>query len=131
MRYCFLNDLTCKNINDFVLYAYQTFTPTIVKLVCLYDGYDFLHICELTRSRNWQMKRRPRLTPEMEALALFDELGAGSVADTDRMRLLVDLFYECTSSDPADRPTAQCIYDKLSEVTEQLDATQIGSSSSS
>lgn len=78
-----------------------------------------------------QMKRRPRVTPEMEALALFDEPETGSVADTDTMRLLVDLFYECTSSDPADRPTAQCIYDKLSEVTKQLDAAQTESSSGS
>lgn len=79
------------------------------------------------------MKRRPRLTPELEALALFDEAEAGSIADADAdaTRLLVELFYECTSGDPADRPTAECIFDRLVEFSKQPYAPQTESSSSS
>mgnify|MGYP000928819621 CR=1 FL=1 len=77
------------------------------------------------------MKRRPRLTPELEAVAFFDEVEAGSDAGSDAMRLLVELFYECTSSDPSDRPTAEYIYDKLIEVSNQPHAAQTESSSSS
>lgn len=72
-----------------------------------------------------QMKRRPRLTPELEAIALFDEVEAGSDDNTDAMRLLVDLFYECTSSDPTDRPTAELIYNKLVEFSRQPPAAAL------
>jgi len=91
----------------------------------------FLHIYELTGSHDRQMNRRPRLTPELEALGLFDEVEAGSDATTDTMRLLVELFYESTSSDPSDRPSAEYIYDKLIEVSKQPHAAQTENSSSS
>ncbi|ONK60514.1 uncharacterized protein A4U43_C08F19290 [Asparagus officinalis] len=76
-----------------------------------------------------QMKRRPRLTPELESLALFDEPDAESDADAETLKLLIDLFYECTSSEPTDRPTAQYIYDKLDEVSRQPGTAQIRVSS--
>lgn len=68
-----------------------------------------------------QMKRRPKLTPELEALVLYNDYEQSNILsdDMDKLKLLTELFYDCTSSDPSDRPTAQCIYDKLCEDTSQ------------
>lgn len=71
------------------------------------------------------MKQRPRLTPDLEALASPDELKSRSKseifcdADAKILKLLVDLFYQCTSGNPADRPTARDIYDSLVAVSLQ------------
>lgn len=70
-----------------------------------------------------QMKQRPRLTPELEALS--SETGVG----TDIISVLVNLCYECTEGNPADRPTAKCIYDKLCAVSAQTESSQVSRSS--
>lgn len=68
-----------------------------------------------------QMKRRPKLTPELEALVLYNDYEQSNTLsdDMDKLKLLSELFYDCTSGDPSDRPTAQYIYDKLCEGTGQ------------
>lgn len=54
-----------------------------------------------------QMGERPRLTEDLEALALTDgELER----DSDTLRFLVKLYHQCTEKNPNDRPSAEKIY---------------------
>lgn len=79
------------------------------------------------------MKQRPMLPPKLEALAKSEEATAESdlglsETDTKNMKLLLDLFYQCTEGDPADRPTAIDVFDKLCSVLQQsADSTQASS----
>lgn len=81
-----------------------------------------------------QRKQRPRLPNELEALVLPNDpetrrsaLGVYSDADPEILKLLVSFFYQCTEGDPADRPSAQCIYKKLSAFPSQTDAAKLRS----
>lgn len=81
-----------------------------------------------------QSKQRPRLPNELEALVLPKDpetarsaLGLYSEADPEILKLLVSLFYQCTEGDPADRPTSQCIYKKLSAFRSQTDEAKLRS----
>lgn len=57
-----------------------------------------------------QMGERPRLTDELEELAQSDkELEAKS----QTLWFLVKLYRQCTKKDPADRPSAEDVYNLL------------------
>lgn len=56
------------------------------------------------------MGERPRLTDDLEALALSD---AELECDSDTLRFLVKLYHQCTEKNPIDRPSAQKIYNLL------------------
>jgi len=64
-------------------------------------------------------KQRPRLSQELEAFWTMDEpatrlkLGITSDAHADKMRHLVDLFYQCTRGHASKRPKAEQIYNSL------------------
>ncbi|WOK99239.1 hypothetical protein Cni_G07951 [Canna indica] len=74
-----------------------------------------------------QVQQRPRLTPELEALASSDEAtirsntSEFSDADAEIFKLLTKLFYQCTSANPSDRPSAKDIYDSLSVIAPRLE----------
>lgn len=79
-----------------------------------------------------QMNRRPRLTDELETLALSNEptmtgsdssLEAASESDAELLKFLVNLFYQCTEGNPADRPTAAHIHDMLCSILPPPDST--------
>ncbi|KAL6581692.1 hypothetical protein OROMI_005706 [Orobanche minor] len=57
-----------------------------------------------------QVGERPKLTEELEALAQSD----GELEnDSETLGFLTKLYHRCTEKNPADRPTAQNIYDML------------------
>ncbi|KAK3149382.1 hypothetical protein QOZ80_3AG0216650 [Eleusine coracana subsp. coracana] len=64
-------------------------------------------------------KQRPRLTQELEAFWAVDEpvtrlkLGITSDAHADKLRRLIDLFYQCTRGNASRRPKAEQIYNSL------------------
>ncbi|KAL6636919.1 hypothetical protein ACP70R_024491 [Stipagrostis hirtigluma subsp. patula] len=64
-------------------------------------------------------KQRPRLTQELEAFWTIDEpvtrlkLGITSDAQADKLRHLIDLFYQCTRGNASKRPKAEQIYQSL------------------
>ncbi|XP_058105389.1 uncharacterized protein LOC131248899 [Magnolia sinica] len=67
-----------------------------------------------------QSNQRPQLTNELEALDSSDEstmTGSDSASaapsEAEAQKFLIDLFRECTKGNPADRPTARQIYDRL------------------
>ncbi|XP_008777677.2 uncharacterized protein LOC103697568 isoform X1 [Phoenix dactylifera] len=102
------------------IWSYGCLLLELLTLQIPYIGQSESEIYDLL-----QMKQRPRLTPELEALASPDEPKSRSKSeifcdsDAKILKLLVDLFYQCTSGNPADRPTAQDIYDSLFAVSSQ------------
>ncbi|XP_068635778.1 uncharacterized protein [Aristolochia californica] len=85
-----------------------------------------------------ETKQRPPLPAELDTLVLSDEPAmTGSVSptglsepDTEALKILVDLFYHCTKPNPAERPTAIHIYDKLQNAVSSLPDFESESSSS-
>ncbi|PIN03832.1 hypothetical protein CDL12_23636 [Handroanthus impetiginosus] len=56
------------------------------------------------------MGERPRLTEELEALVQSDsKLGT----ESETLRFLAKLYYQCTEKNPSDRPSAESIYNSL------------------
>ncbi|XP_010259155.1 PREDICTED: uncharacterized protein LOC104598673 [Nelumbo nucifera] len=68
-----------------------------------------------------QRGKRPRLADELESLRSSDERQTSRLSSSsecpegeqETMRLLVDIFHQCTKGDPGDRPNARHIYDML------------------
>ncbi|KAL0376660.1 UNVERIFIED_CONTAM: Mitogen-activated protein kinase kinase kinase A [Sesamum calycinum] len=71
-----------------------------------------------------QMGQRPKLTEELEALAQSDgELET----ESETLRFLVKLYHQCTEKDPADRPSAEKIYNSLlARASSVTDSTNTG-----
>ncbi|KAL0457149.1 UNVERIFIED_CONTAM: putative serine/threonine-protein kinase DDB [Sesamum latifolium] len=72
-----------------------------------------------------QTGQRPELTEELEALAQSD----GKLeTESETLRFLVKLYHQCTEKDPADRPSAEKIYNSLlaraSSVTDSTNTEQ-------
>ena len=67
------------------------------------------------------MGKRPPLTDELEAMGLPEEpamaqSGSGSrrpEEELEILKFLVDIYRKCTKNNPADRPTAENLYDML------------------
>ncbi|KAI3459430.1 hypothetical protein Pfo_016093 [Paulownia fortunei] len=57
-----------------------------------------------------QMGERPRLTEELEALAQSD---SKLETESETLRFLAKLYHQCTEKNPADRPSAENIYNSL------------------
>ncbi|PKA48812.1 Mitogen-activated protein kinase kinase kinase YODA [Apostasia shenzhenica] len=95
------------------IWSYGCLLLELLTLQVPFVGKSETEIYDLLRT-----KRRPALTEELETLAKLEEAPSGAglgLSDTDakKMKLLVDLFYECTRDDPAERPTAGQIYQRL------------------
>ncbi|KAJ0981615.1 hypothetical protein J5N97_009870 [Dioscorea zingiberensis] len=110
------------------IWSYGCLLLELLTLKVPYEGKTESELYDLL-----QMKQRPQLPTDLEALALADDrktkstLGVYSDADPEILELLVSLFYQCTEGNPTDRPTAQHIYKKLSAVQSQTDAAQLRS----
>lgn len=113
------------------IWSYGCFLFELLTLQIPYAGKSETEIYDLLN-----MKRRPSLPPNLEALAKSEEATAESdlglsEVDTKKMRLLLDLFYQCTEGDPADRPSAMDVFEKLCSASQQLsDSTQASSQGS-
>lgn len=67
------------------------------------------------------MGERPPLTEELIALGSLDESALDQSGDEiqrpeariETLKFLIDLFRQCTEKNPADRPTAQNVYERL------------------
>lgn len=76
--------------------------------------------------------KRPQLTKELEELLAPDEpapaqSGTETVyleAETKILKFLVDIYCRCTKNNPADRPTAEVLYDLLAERSSSLNDTR-------
>ncbi|RXH70633.1 hypothetical protein DVH24_013379 [Malus domestica] len=83
-----------------------------------YFGVPDLEIHELLTKG-----KRPNLTDDLEAFRSLNEpvmtqAGAeldGTEADFDKLRFLVDLFYQCTEENPENRPTADNLHELILE----------------
>lgn len=64
-----------------------------------------------------QNGKRPPLSDEIELLRSSEEASSkkfeGADGELEDLRFLVDLFYQCTNGNPAQRPTSQGLYDML------------------
>lgn len=100
------------------IWSYGCLLLELLTLQIPYMGLSESEIYDLL-----QTKQRPRLTPELEELVSPDEpksrskSGIFSDSDVKVLKLLVDLFYQCTRGNPVDRPTARYIYDSLGAVS--------------
>lgn len=71
------------------------------------------------------MREGPRLTKDLEEFFSLDnsmtriKLGITSDADADKLKLMIELFYQCTKGKPSDRPTAEKIYSSLCSISSQ------------
>ncbi|KAL8486482.1 hypothetical protein ACS0TY_023240 [Phlomoides rotata] len=68
-----------------------------------------------------QTGERPRLTDELEALALSD---AELETDSDTLRFLVKLYHQCTEKNPIDRPSAEKIYNMVVDRTRPVPGSE-------
>ncbi|XP_072991670.1 uncharacterized protein [Typha latifolia] len=106
------------------IWSYGCFLLELLTLQIPYQGLSESEIYDLL-----QVQQGPSLTQELELLSSFDEpvtrlkLGISSDTDADILKLLIDLFHQCTRGNPADRPTAKHIYDSLCSVSRHPDTT--------
>ncbi|URD74714.1 STYKc [Musa troglodytarum] len=109
------------------IWSYGCLLLELLTLQAPYQGRSESELYDLL-----QMQQRPRLTPELEALASSPEEKKAisqakifSDAEAEILKLLVDLFYQCTRGNPADRPSAKHIYDSLSVVSSRVEAAHV------
>ncbi|KAJ6813668.1 uncharacterized protein M6B38_142600 [Iris pallida] len=102
------------------IWSYGCLLLELLTLQVPYKGKSESQICRLL-----QMQQRASLTPELEAVALFDQAEAApeanmsSTGDVGTLKFLVDLFYKCTAGNPTDRPTARKIYSDICAIAQQ------------
>ncbi|KAG8370275.1 hypothetical protein BUALT_Bualt14G0099900 [Buddleja alternifolia] len=85
-----------------------SFGCLLLELLTLQVPYSGLTEPEIHNSL--QMGERPRLTEELEELTRSDK---ELETESETLRSLVKLYHQCTEKNPADRPSAQTIYNLL------------------
>nr|AFN19672.1 serine/threonine receptor-like cytoplasmic kinase [Bambusa balcooa] len=97
------------------IWSFGCFLLEMLTLRIPYQGLPDSEIYDLIKRK----KQRPRLTQELEAFWTLDEpitrlkLGITSGAHAEKLRLLIDLFYQCTGGIASKRPKAEQIYNSL------------------
>lgn len=97
------------------IWSFGCFLLEMLTLQMPYQGLSDTEIYDLILRK----KQRPRLTQELEAFWTMDEpatrlkLGITSDAHADKLRHLIDLFYQCTRGHASRRPKAVQIYNSL------------------
>nr|CAB3493273.1 unnamed protein product [Digitaria exilis] len=97
------------------IWSFGCFLLEMLTLRIPYQGLPDSEIYDLIMRK----KQRPRLTQELEAFWTMDEpvmrlkLGITSDAHADKLRHLIDLFYQCTRGNASKRPKAEQIYNSL------------------
>jgi len=97
------------------IWSFGCFLLEMLTLRTPYQGLPDSEIYDLIMRK----KQRPRLTQELEAFWTMDEpvtrlkLGITSDAHADKLRHLIDLFYQCTRGTASMRPKAEQIYNSL------------------
>ncbi|PAN45079.1 hypothetical protein PAHAL_9G091400 [Panicum hallii] len=97
------------------IWSFGCFLLEMLTLRIPYQGLLDSEIYDLIMRK----KQRPRLTQELEAFWTMDEpvtrlkLGITSDAHADKLRHLIDLFYQCTRGTASKRPKAEQIYNSL------------------
>nr|CAB3498247.1 unnamed protein product [Digitaria exilis] len=97
------------------IWSFGCFLLEMLTLRIPYQGLLDSEIYDLIMRK----KLRPRLTQELEAFWTVDEpvirlkLGITSDAHADKLRHLIDLFYQCTRGNALKRPKAEQIYNSL------------------
>uniref|UniRef100_A0A0A9AUQ1 Protein kinase domain-containing protein n=1 Tax=Arundo donax TaxID=35708 RepID=A0A0A9AUQ1_ARUDO len=97
------------------IWSFGCFLLEMLTLRIPYQGLPDSEIYDLIMRK----KQRPRLTQELEAFWTMDEpvtrlkLGIACDADADKLRHLIDLFYQCTRGNASKRPKAEQIYSSL------------------
>jgi serine/threonine protein kinase len=97
------------------IWSFGCFLLEMLTLRIPYQGLPDSEIYDLIMRK----KQRPRLTQELEAFWTMDEpvtrlkLGITSDAHADKLRHLIDLFYQCTRGTASKRPKAEQIYNSL------------------
>ncbi|OVA03456.1 Protein kinase domain [Macleaya cordata] len=100
------------------IWSYGCLLLELLTLKIPYAGLSESNIHDLL-----QMGRRPQLTDELEVLTSSEEepemersrteVEGMKAEEEETLRLLVDLFQQCTEVNPEDRPTARDIYETL------------------
>ena len=97
------------------IWSFGCFLLEMLTLRIPYQGLPDSEIYDLIMRK----KQRPRLTQELEAFWTLDkpitrlELGITSDAHAEKLRLLIDLFYQCTKGIASERPKAEAVYNLL------------------
>ncbi|XP_062212377.1 uncharacterized protein LOC133913285 [Phragmites australis] len=97
------------------IWSFGCFLLEMLTLRIPYQGLPDSEIYDLIMRK----KQRPRLTQELEAFWTMDDpvarlkLGITSDAHADKLRHLIDLFYQCTRGNASKRPKAEQIYNSL------------------
>ncbi|KAJ1293648.1 hypothetical protein BS78_01G084600 [Paspalum vaginatum] len=105
------------------IWSFGCFLLEMLTLRMPYQGLPDSEIYDLIISK----KQRPRLTQELEAFWMMDEpatrlkLGITSDARADKLRHLIDLFYQCTRGNASKRPKAEQIYNSLCSLSTSYD----------
>ncbi|KAL6894071.1 hypothetical protein ACP4OV_008169 [Aristida adscensionis] len=105
------------------IWSFGCFILEMLTLRIPYQGLPDSEIYDLIMRK----KQRPRLTKELEAFWTTDEqvtrlkLGITSDAQADKLRHLIDLFYQCTRGNASKRPKAEQIYNSLCSLPTSLD----------
>lgn len=102
---------------------YNRLQVCISTFISFMETYIIVPLCFIILMIKQQMREGPRLTKELEEFFSLDNrmkrinLGITCDADADKLKLMIELFYQCTKGEPSDRPAAEQIYSSLCSIS--------------